>query len=496
MRLPEIDRKDDLELMPSDRLNAKTMAAVNERIRSKERRTARPKKLALCAVLAAALFMIMGMGYRVFDYLAYIPGIGIITDAHEQVCVLEHVVDAGGYTVEAASVIPIDEGEDKGKWLVTLMTDYPTNVERGEMFDLPPAVIKMSDGKEYSLAVRGGSEDGTRYQGVAGSYGAGICSVTFPFGEAEINMIPVKNSVYSDYAYPTDQGITVICFPLSEGSDKLAMQLILEPESEEMKYWTEHAEYLSLGAAENMTVTDIEGNTYKLAGFNAGHIKIARNRSELDNAEVFKYATETILHLDRDLEAPIASIDFDKLSVAFERISDTGMYTVTVPEAGETVSLDDDVIVDVGGIRITASDVSTLRGNDPNTFEDLHKSRVNISDSWFVKLTQSGYTDDFEENVTRVRMSYRWRAISDGTETGYGYEGGSVCYYGEENNVTAVHTIPIYGDGTGSDTSGTCLTQTTFGDQVSMRPDRLELTVDGDWFIDFTKTAEPEETIE
>ena len=494
MRIPDISIKDDLALVPSDQLNAKTMAAVKAEIYRKERRAVRPRTALLCAVLASAALMIMGMGYRVFDYLAYIPGIGIITDAHEQVCVLEHVVDAGGYTVEAASVIPIDEGEDKGKWLVTLMTDHPTDAERGEMFDLPPAVIRMSDGKEYSLAVRGGSEDGTRYQGVAGSYGAGICSVSFPFGEAELNMIPVKNSVYADYAYPTDQGITVICFPLSEGSDKLAMQLILEPESEEMKYWMEHAEYLSLGGAENMTVTDMEGNTYKLTGINAGSIKVARNRSELDDAELYKYAMETVLRLDRDLESPIASIDFDRLSVAFDGLKDTGMYTVTVPEAGETVPLDEAVIVDRGGIRITASDVSTLRGNEQNSFEE-HHGFVSYADCWHVKLTQSGCTDDFEENVTRILMHFRWSSMTDGLETGRAHNGGGLYYFGGDT-VTAVHEIPIYGDGSGEDKRGTCLTQTTFGDQVSMRPDRLELTVDGDWFIDFTETAESAETIE
>ena len=47
----------------------------------------------------------------------------------------------------------------------------------------------------------------------------------------------LKNSDYAAYRYPVSNGLTVIAFPVAEGSDRLIFDIMIDMEDENWRYW-------------------------------------------------------------------------------------------------------------------------------------------------------------------------------------------------------------------------------------------------------------------
>ena len=134
--MKELDmiRLNDIPDEPSAELKARTLAAMRA---AEDKKTQRKspvwRKIAVCAAMFCAALVLMGAGVKVFEYLTFVPGMGIVTADQAEVYTLEHAVEAGDYRIEAASMIPVTEGEHEGMWEVTVLTDievpkgYPEN---------------------------------------------------------------------------------------------------------------------------------------------------------------------------------------------------------------------------------------------------------------------------------------------------------------------------------------------------------------------------------
>ena len=166
--------------------------AENERVKK-----IRLKKIVTCAAAACAAVFLTGMGARVFEYLTYVPGMGIVTAEQEEVYTLESVVEAGEYRIEAMSLIPATEEYHKGMWEVTILTDM--EVPKG-FFENPdlvdPIVFTDKNGESYSLKCSGGSGIGIQSVGAPKKTSVSVLSSRVNF-----SLVIIQSTVILLYAW-------------------------------------------------------------------------------------------------------------------------------------------------------------------------------------------------------------------------------------------------------------------------------------------------------
>jgi len=418
-----------------------------------------------CAALVGAMFMLMGAGYRVFTYLAYVPGQGIVTQEIEDVFTLQDTIPINGNYVEAISMVPAADEEHEGQWEVTLLTNKTIYGENG-LEKEPSILLTDSSGNTCTLdAFSGGSGKVTKYRGYIDHAAEGEYTLRTGGTEYTAFMQSLENSVYANYQYPVDQGVTLVCFPMANGSEKLVFDIILEPESENMAFWQQHAEYITASVVCN--VTDINGNTYYTHS-QTGSVLPNRNNARVGLVEALDYKAENILTLDRRLEAPVASISVDKIELHFEWLRDLPAVALTVPELDEVIETEETVLWDMGGVQLTYDRISSYYYESGNIYE----------------IALGGYENihDFTENVVYVHTGINYASPETPDKTFGGSSGSNIF-----DNVREFHK-DIVGYGDKKIRHGSI--DVTFGDEILLKPGDLHLHVAGNWLIDFTTPAE------
>lgn len=485
--MKELDmiRLNDISDEPSAELNARTLAAMRA---AEEKKTQRKvpawRKIAVCAAMFCAALVLMGAGVRVFEYLTYVPGMGIVTADQAEVYTLEHVVKAGGYRIEAVSMIPADTPDHKGEWQVTVLT----NMEVPQGFHENPALVKpmvlAAEDGDVSLTCSGGSGIGARFTGYIKEAGEGEHTLRWFGKDHVITMKSMENSVWANYSYPVDQGMTVIAFPLAEGSRFMVFDVILDPESENMAYWASHSESIWYTPS-RITITDTDGNTYIAPNTSGSSVSIPESELKYGVNSLLTYKMETILTLERELKAPIARIELGRIELKFQGISGTGFYTVTVPELDEVIDGADlpngGVFHDSHGVKVQFDSLTSWVYEGDNSYE-----------IWF---TGEYPTMSFEENVVKAWVIPAYIRPDDiGTAKDWEYYRGSAGnVYNEEEKVGVDFNFQKDITGYGDRKIRTGTIDVTFGDEIAMCIDGLNLTVEGNWIIDFTAPAETAE---
>ena len=473
--LPEIR---DLTAVPSDELNQRTLAAMEQAaLRKTKKKIPLARRITVCAALFCAALVLMGAGVRIFEYLTFVPGMGIVTANQEEVFTLTTTVQAGSDRIEAASMIPAEDKEHNGMWEVTILTNcsVPHN-----FFENPDCMPKMTlygkDNEPYSLTCTGGSGVGARYTGYAViDPEAEIQDYTLEWSGSDctISMKSMENSVWANYAYPVSNGLTLIAFPLAENSRYLVFDVILDPQSENMEYWATHCESIRYNAG-MVSVTDTEGNAYNVFGQSGHSVSIPDSERENGVNALLSYKMEYILTMDAPLAADIATIDLTDISVIFEMLEDDARYLVEIPELDEVVPAenlpDGGVFCDRYGIRVTFDEMTTRIDELNNTYDIVFRRDSEVE-------------FDFEENVTFVQVNLGWiepeRAAS---AERWDYRGGGQSSERGNTSVDIEYSMPFHGAG---DLKNKGL-DLTFGDEVLMRLNSISLKIDGDWHIDFT----------
>jgi len=468
----------DLTAVPSDELNERTLAAMRA---AEQRKTVKKvpmkKRILVCAALFCAALVLMGAGVRIFEYLTFVPGMGIVTAKQENVFTLEQTVPAGGYRVEAVSMIPAEDDEHSGMWEVTVLTNR--SVPR-DFFENPGCMPEMTlygmDNEPYPLTCIGGSVIGAQYTGYAViDPDAELHDYTLNWGGSDctISMKSMENSVWANYTYPVSDGLTVIAFPLAEDSRYLVFDVILDPQSENMEYWATHCESVWYTAG-IVSITDAEGNEYHTYGQSGHNVSIPDSEREYGVNDLISYKMEYILAMNEPLAAEIAAIDLDEVSVIFNMLEDNARYLVEIPELDEVVPAEDlpngGVFYDRHGIRLTFDEMTTCIDKMNKTYDIVFRRDSEVE-------------FDFEENVTFVQINLGWieperAASADRWE----YRGGGQNSERGDTSVHIEHSMPFYGAGDLKD-KGLAL---TFGDEVLLRLNSISLKIDGDWHIDFT----------
>ncbi|MBQ2277213.1 MAG: hypothetical protein II333_01470, partial [Clostridia bacterium] len=435
------------------------------------------RRITVCAALFCAALVLMGAGVRIFEYLTFVPGMGIVTADQEEVFTLTKTVSAGGDRIEAASMIPAEDEEHKGMWEVTVLTNR--NVPH-DFFENPGCMPEMTlYGKEnepYSLTCTGGSVIGARYTGYAViDPDAENHDYTLEWGgtDCTISMKSMENSVWANYAYPVSDGLTVIAFPLAENSRYLVFDVILDPQSENMEYWATHCESVWYTAG-IVSITDAEGNEYHTYGQSGHSVTIPESEREYGVNDLVAYKMEYILTMAEPLAAEIATIDLDEVSVIFNMLEDDARYLVEIPELDEVVPAenlpDGGVFCDRYGIRVAFDEMTTCIDELNDTYDIVFRRDSEVE-------------FDFEENVTFVQVGLGWiepeRAAS---AERWDYRGGGQSSERGNTSVDIEYSMPFHGAGDLKN-KGLAL---TFGDEVLMRLNSISLTIAGDWHIDFT----------
>ena len=104
--LPEIR---DLTAVPSDELNERTLAAMKQaEFRKTKKKIPLARRITVCAALFCAALVLMGAGVRIFEYLTFVPGMGIVTADQEEVFTLTKTVSAA--IRKLTGIIPVEVG--------------------------------------------------------------------------------------------------------------------------------------------------------------------------------------------------------------------------------------------------------------------------------------------------------------------------------------------------------------------------------------------------
>ena len=508
MKHLNLTKNDDITAVPSDELNRTTISAMRakqaetdkaayesvtkelplERIAENERvKKVRLKKIITCAAAACAAVFLMGMGARVFEYLTYVPGMGIVTAEQEEVYTLESVVEAGKYRIEAMSLIPATEEYHKGMWEVTILTDMEVPKGFHENPDLvDPIVFTDKNGESYSLKCSGGSGIGARFRGYVNAAGEGDHTISWYGGDYTVTLKSMENSVWANYAYPMDQGLTVITFPLAENSQYMVFDVILNPESENLMYWAEHSDtiaYQPHGAS--ITVYDTAGNTYHAPARSGSSAAIPETEKANGINSLLSYRIETILTLDRVMEAPIAKVEVGGLLIEFRDISGTGFCTTVVPELGEVVEKSElpkgGVLFDSHGIKAEIDSTTSVVDEINNTYDFVMNAKF---PAW-----------SFDENVVGVNVMMKYiKPENIGIAKSWEYYFGSgESMFDTENPDSGymIYSKDITGYGDRKIRDGSI--GVTFGDEIAVSVGELWLTLEGEWLIDFTEPAKAAE---
>lgn len=452
---------DDLTLTPSEALNETTLAKMQKGKQKTPATKRMPRRVLACAALVCVACMLMSMGYRVFSYLAYVPGAGIVSGELENTYTLVEAVKENGYYVEAMSLVP----QKDGTWSVHVITNRPTYPHRDE--NPVPLTLTDPDGNTATIPFSsGGSDNVTRYAGSIDHATPGTYTLCIEGTTYTVELASLTNSPFADYSYPTDNGITLICFPMSEGSDKLVFDVILEPESENMAFWQSHANAISASIVGNVTVTDVEGNSYVTHSQSSRTVRSTPN----DTSDMLSYKLENVLTMDKRLSAPVATITVDKVELRFgtpiavDELFDLPETALTVPAFGETVETDT-VVWDIGGVQLHINALSGFYDENNRTYA----------------FGMDGTIDhhDFTENVTHVHIEPAY-AAADTPEVRYAGSSNWSTY----DNIVAYHK-DIVGLGDKRIRNGSI--DVNFGEEILVSPAALHLTLSGEWHIDFTK---------
>jgi len=294
-----------------------------------------------------------------------------------------------------------------------------------------------------------------------------------------VSLKSMEKSVWANYAYPSDQGLTVITFPLAENSRYMVFDAVLEPESENFMYWAEHADVISY-YPEQMTVTDIDGNTYSLTGSSGSSARIPESEKSHGINGLLSYKIETILTLDRPLEAPVASIEISQMSITFGGLSRMGYYTFTIPELNKTVEKEalprNGLMFDSNGITIQVDSVTSKIDKPNNTYD--------------VCLNTGGLKFAFAEKVRKAYIIPEYIKPDDIGSEKAKFTAGSVLSYYDENateDAWDIYSKDIKGYGDLKVDSGSI--DVSFGDEIAVKIGTLNISLQGEWFIDFTKSV-------
>ena len=437
-----------------------------------------------CAALVGAMFMLMGAGYRVVTtYMSYILGQGVVTQELEDVYTLARTARIGSFDrIDALSMVPADEGEYAGKWKVSVMTSRTLSAinEQALMH------IRKPDGTEYELLYSELSNGYSCFTGYMDNAGAGTYTIVWGTDEAAVEMVPMTNSKYAVYDYPVSDGISVICFPLAEGSDKLVMSCTLTPDSDHMKYWMEQSSYVSLNPW-NITVTDAEGNTYSTSW-----LGITYRSSAADTDGSPSCTMESIYQLSEYPTASIAKVQISEVQV-YLGLEDMPACTLTIPAEGETVSLENRMLVDTHGLRLVMEEIAA--GTKKLYYYDKELP--------VVSLKTACPQIDFPENVTYADFTITCRIPDDPDKLQYASTSLEISVDGEEllpsdwkersPKYKHFYLLGEYKDAVIQNRG----IPAENGDSLLFYPQTLELTVSGNWLIDFTAedTGIPQEAI-
>ena len=479
-----IGKKDDLTLEPSERLNRETLERMEAHAAdaSVRRKKTRLQRMLSCAALVGAMFMLMSAGYRVFTYLAYVPGQGIVTQSTENAYTLSHAVKAGEYYIDAVSMVPVAEGERKGMWKITAITSGCPDEEL-------PMTITAADGTAADLQHVFSMKGADRYIGYIDKAEAGSYILHWNGETCTADMELLSRSVYANYEYPMDQGVLAVIFPMADGSDKLVMDFTLDGISEDLQYWTQHSRYMFMApVSENFVLTDTKGNTYELCEGSMRFSDVPLTEEEKTLYSYLEYNTETIFLLDRRLEAPVASIRFGTVELELSHISDTTEYTLTIPEENGTVVMPQDTfLLNSHGIRDTLLRLESSPFTNPYTGRNYH--------AFFVYRKDAVCT--FPENVSAVSVIY---ALTDtSAETPYEPMRDAPLVAGmdiydeipvdwREQNHERYSVFTIAADGTRTVRQKT--PPYDYGDKICLTPHNIRMYISGNWTIDFTTPAE------
>lgn len=485
--MKELDmiRIEDMKDEPSRELNERTLAAMRAAEEKKTRKKVPAwRKFAVCAALFCSALVLMGAGVKVFEYLTYVPGMGVVTADQAEVYTLERVVEAGDYRIEAASMIPAEDEEHKGMWQVTVLTDMEVPKGYLENPDLvSPMTLKTEDG-EVSLRCSGGSGIGARFTGYIKEADDGEHTLNWFGKDHVITMKSMENSVWANYSYPVDQGMTVVLFPLAEGSRFMVMDVILDPQSENMMYWASHCDTISY-QPEGIVIYDTEGNTYTAPARRGSSARIPESEMDYGVNSLLSYRMETMLTLDRVPEAPIARITIEDIRMEMRGISDNQFYTLEIPEFGETVTAENlpngGVFYDNHGLKIQLRDATY-------TVDELNNNYALVLNSEYAQF-------EFEENVWQALVLPAFiRPDEIGTAEDWEYYRGSATSDFDRETLTSEGVSYIKDIvGTGDMKIRTSTTDVDAGDEIAMCIDEIMFMVGGSWIIDFTSPAETAE---
>lgn len=478
--MKELDmiRLNDIPDEPSAELNARTLAAMRA---AEEKKTQRKvpawRKIAVCAAMFCAALVLMGAGVRVFEYLTFVPGMGIVTADQAEVYTLERVVEAGRYRIEAASMIPVTEGDHEGMWEVTVLTDMdvPSGYKDGTA-SMPVMTLTDSDGNACELTFDGGSSDMTYYTGYSDFKGSGDYTLTLYGEDYPMTMKSIENTEWANYSYPVSDGMTVVAFPMSVGSKYLVFDVILDPESENFIYWAENCESIHYWP-HMVKVTDIEGNEFYAPSAHGHSVPIPESEKEHGVNALLNFRMEYVLEMRDYPELPIAKIEIESIEIEFAGIEDPVIYKTVIPQLDETVDAENlpngGVFYDDHGLRIQFDSMSACVDDQNNAY--------------CVKF-DGNFAWDYTENVTRVTAMAKYTSEKN-VEAGNTdkFSGGSMTHSMYDGSFT--YKCLIFGNGDKKKK----VMDATFGDEINLKLDSVKFCFDNGWTIDFTTPADTTE---
>ena len=260
---------------------------------------------------------------------------------------------------------------------------------------------------------------------------------------------------------------------MTEDSQYLLFDVILDPESENLMFWAQHCgniAYSPLG----IVVTDTEGNQYEVHGSGGRTVHIPDSEKSLGVNAYLDYKWERICTLDRPLEAPIAKVEVSEIIISFRNVHGVGTYTATIPVLGETVYADD---LPNGGRYLDTHGI-TLH------FDSIF-SRVDTANNEYDVVFTAKYAEPaFEENITRLTIFPGFIEAKRSSADPNDFRGGGTTFFNEETGISEAElsaAIAGYGD---LDTDTLAL---TFGEEITFSIRHLEAYISGNWVIDFSE---------
>lgn len=484
MKKTDFTKIDDINITPSESLKRETLALMEaseiKREISLPRINVKRRTVLVCAIVMCILLALVTVAVQMLDYFVYIPGMGLVKANNSEVYTLKERTRVDWFYIEAMSFIPVIEGDHAGEWNVTLIVDRDI---AGSMWDDPektaPIYLHGKEGAKYALnpVKEGSSSDFTRYQGFAIVDGARDYTITWQDKNYTATMQSIDDTGWANYEYPVNNGITIIAFPMSENSPYIIFDMILDPACEDLVYWTKYSD--AVYCTDNgMTVTDTLGNTYYSHSTRGGGVRIPENEKESGIYGSLEFIQETIMFLDKPLEAPVAKIEVNGIEIIFEFMRNTpDESTITVPALGETVEGDGlpngGLLIDDHGIKLKAKTIQTIINEDTGGYD--------------LFITTDLPEPNFDVDVSDLYVSFSFGAKKQpADERKYGNRTSAI--YRENwsewmDEPIAYHHCKILGPG---DLSTEKVLDVTYGDEVVVRVERVEVTVSEDWIIDFS----------